>query len=292
MTEIMSELEFNIQNELELATTEETNLAHQFFLFEHATNSIFEKEEKLEAITSELNHILQKFKHENGPKFAYNYLVSKRNDLDMREKHLDERYILITEKEQEFQIINERIEELHLKEAEFLERKNKLNSQEAKIIQQKERLKKMEENIKKDQQSFFKKQYEMEIEEINRLLQNEYSCPISKEIMQNPVITTDGFFYEKKLIKNWLKQNDSSPMTREPIEKKNNSIYFDDHPEYIVIPSKKMECTIQTIIARKKKLLLKLSNLDGVLDSNTNIDTEVINPNIRESQEYEEERKF
>ncbi len=46
---------------------------------------------------------------------------------------------------------------------------------------------------------------------------NEFICPISLEIMKDPVICNDGFTYEKKAILNWLRNSNISPMTREPI---------------------------------------------------------------------------
>lgn len=46
---------------------------------------------------------------------------------------------------------------------------------------------------------------------------NEFICPISLELMDDPVICNDGYSYEKKAILNWLKKSNISPMTREPI---------------------------------------------------------------------------
>lgn len=45
----------------------------------------------------------------------------------------------------------------------------------------------------------------------------EYICPISHEIMINPVIAEDGFSYERENIERWLKTNSISPMTGEKI---------------------------------------------------------------------------
>ena len=42
---------------------------------------------------------------------------------------------------------------------------------------------------------------------------NEYKCPITAEIMTDPVCTADGFTYERTAITEWLLTNDTSPST-------------------------------------------------------------------------------
>eukprot|EP01127_Copromyxa_protea_P013061 TRINITY_DN3470_c0_g1_i1.p1 TRINITY_DN3470_c0_g1~~TRINITY_DN3470_c0_g1_i1.p1 ORF type:complete len:592 (-),score=112.57 TRINITY_DN3470_c0_g1_i1:19-1794(-) len=46
---------------------------------------------------------------------------------------------------------------------------------------------------------------------------DEYCCPISAEIMEDPVIAEDGHTYERKSITEWVTRKGTSPMTREPI---------------------------------------------------------------------------
>ncbi|KAI4936692.1 hypothetical protein J4E86_011309 [Alternaria arbusti] len=41
----------------------------------------------------------------------------------------------------------------------------------------------------------------------------EYCCPISNDVMQNPVITVDNHIYERKEIERWLRTNERSPLT-------------------------------------------------------------------------------
>lgn len=63
------------------------------------------------------------------------------------------------------------------------------------------------------------------IEKINEILGNssvdeirvpdEYICPITYEIMRDPVIAADGFSYEREAITTWLKGHASSPKTGE-----------------------------------------------------------------------------
>lgn len=44
---------------------------------------------------------------------------------------------------------------------------------------------------------------------------NEWFCPITSEIMKDPVIGPDGHTYERTAIEQWLSQNTTSPITRE-----------------------------------------------------------------------------
>lgn len=41
----------------------------------------------------------------------------------------------------------------------------------------------------------------------------DFLCPITCEIMQDPVVLSDGFTYEREAISRWLSQNNKSPMT-------------------------------------------------------------------------------
>ncbi|XP_036093206.1 WD repeat, SAM and U-box domain-containing protein 1 isoform X4 [Rousettus aegyptiacus] len=43
---------------------------------------------------------------------------------------------------------------------------------------------------------------------------DEFICPITRELMQDPVIASDGYSYEKEAIENWIsKKKRTSPMT-------------------------------------------------------------------------------
>ncbi len=57
--------------------------------------------------------------------------------------------------------------------------------------------------------------------------EKEYICPITHEIMSDPVIAEDGNTYERSAILQWLKEHNTSPITREIINTKvinNNSM--------------------------------------------------------------------
>jgi hypothetical protein len=45
------------------------------------------------------------------------------------------------------------------------------------------------------------------------------TCPISKQIMQDPVVDTYGHSYERSAILKWLEGNMTSPNTRQPLRR-------------------------------------------------------------------------
>jgi len=46
----------------------------------------------------------------------------------------------------------------------------------------------------------------------------EFKCPILQDLMKDPVIGSDGHTYERSAIESWLKNNHTSPLTREKME--------------------------------------------------------------------------
>ena len=49
---------------------------------------------------------------------------------------------------------------------------------------------------------------------------DDYICPITAEIMNDPVSTLDGFTYEREAITEWLRTKDTSPNTGAKLESK------------------------------------------------------------------------
>jgi len=49
---------------------------------------------------------------------------------------------------------------------------------------------------------------------------DDYVCPITAEIMTDPVSTLDGFTYERTAITEWLRTKDTSPSTGATLESK------------------------------------------------------------------------
>jgi hypothetical protein len=45
----------------------------------------------------------------------------------------------------------------------------------------------------------------------------EFRCPISMELMIDPVLCEDGHTYERKNIEEWLRRNPTSPLTRQSV---------------------------------------------------------------------------
>ncbi len=52
-------------------------------------------------------------------------------------------------------------------------------------------------------------------------LPNEFLCPITEELFQDPVMTCDGHTYERAAIEAWLKNHDTSPTTNSHLANKN-----------------------------------------------------------------------
>ena len=52
-------------------------------------------------------------------------------------------------------------------------------------------------------------------------------CPLTQEIFVDPVITDDGYTYERVAIELWLKKKKSSPMTNKELRTKKLRCPFD-----------------------------------------------------------------
>ncbi|KAJ1454155.1 hypothetical protein M885DRAFT_427227, partial [Pelagophyceae sp. CCMP2097] len=48
----------------------------------------------------------------------------------------------------------------------------------------------------------------------------EVCCPITHEVMQDPVLAADGHSYERCAIEQWLATRDTSPLTNAPLDSK------------------------------------------------------------------------
>jgi hypothetical protein len=49
-------------------------------------------------------------------------------------------------------------------------------------------------------------------------LLNECKCPISMELMTDPVVASDGCTYERESIMTWLSEHNTSPISNAPLE--------------------------------------------------------------------------
>ena len=48
----------------------------------------------------------------------------------------------------------------------------------------------------------------------------EFLCPLTLQLMVDPVVTCDGNTYERRAIALWLSQHDTAPLTGEPLRSK------------------------------------------------------------------------
>ena len=49
---------------------------------------------------------------------------------------------------------------------------------------------------------------------------NDLQCPISQELMRDPVVAADGRTYERAQIAEWIRSHNTSPMTNERLNHK------------------------------------------------------------------------
>lgn len=122
------------------------------------------------------------------------------------------------------------------------------------------------------------------MESFSQEIPNQFLCPISLEIMVEPVICQDGFTYERKSIVDLIKlKKNSSPMTREPMDLN------------IVIPNMALKQIIETY-AKTNCIKLKKSSNNTVLTNSTNSTYDENLANLQRQREsmlekYEGEQK-
>jgi hypothetical protein len=90
-----------------------------------------------------------------------------------------------------------------------------------------------------------------------------YICPISKDIMKDPVSTCDGYTYERTEIEKWLSQNNTSPLTNETLDNKK------------LITNYTLKGAINEFIVANKKINL-------VTDSSVKLSSENVNNNSKD----------
>ena len=73
---------------------------------------------------------------------------------------------------------------------------------------------------------------------------HDYMCSITSDIMTDPVCTSDGFTYEREAISEWLRTNDTSPLTGAKLESK------------VLVPNIIFRSTIRRFIAAQASMSL------------------------------------
>jgi len=95
---------------------------------------------------------------------------------------------------------------------------------------------------------------------------NEFLCPITCEVMVNPVIAMDGHTYEKESIEKWFKDNHTSPKTNEKM------------PNTLVIPNQAMRTQIVEYLEKLGKQCAPLARASVGSEASNDIDSgEVVN---------------
>lgn len=67
----------------------------------------------------------------------------------------------------------------------------------------------------------------------------DFICPITQEVMKDPVIGPDGMTYEKEAITSWLKTHKASPITRQPMDVSQ------------LVPNRALKATIEEMVSSK-----------------------------------------
>ena len=65
------------------------------------------------------------------------------------------------------------------------------------------------------------------------------TCPITHQIMEDPVITKYGHTYERKEIENWIEKSGNDPLTKKPLTK--NDIFPNFQLKNLIEEYKKMK---------------------------------------------------
>ena len=109
--------------------------------------------------------------------------------------------------------------------ADKLEKENSRLLQENIKLEEKERIQKIQEDKRriiadKLEKENSRLQEEIKLVKEQRLFDHqheEYLCPITWEIMTDPVIAADGRTYERQAILHWFQRRRTSPMTNLPM---------------------------------------------------------------------------
>ncbi len=159
------------------------------------------------------------------------------------------------------------LEESRMAAARELEEKEKHEKEEmvlrAELLRkQKEaadELKRIEEIRKKQEDARMKAELEMESSRVEtKFLQDQiravdemlktYECPISCELVKDPVTAEDGHTYERAAIESWLEDHHVSPMTRAPIGRN-------------LLPNHKAHTAVMELTENKRKLEERLKQI-------------------------------
>jgi len=89
----------------------------------------------------------------------------------------------------------------------------------------------------------------------------EFICPVTQDIMTDPVIAQDGHTYERKNITEWVSKHGTSPITREHLSKD------------IIIPNRVLKTQIDQYLEKKGRRLKVLFDEAIKIAAGTNAGT-------------------
>ena len=88
-----------------------------------------------------------------------------------------------------------------------------------------------------------------------------FTCPITCEIIKEPVSSKYGHLFEKEAVENWVKKHHTCPLTQKPLE------LSDLFPQYAVKAAIKQYLLLQeNINAGKVKIDVKEESKEPVVD--------------------------
>lgn len=124
----------------------------------------------------------------------------------------------------------------------------------------------------------------------DKMMQN-ISCPISQEVMQDPVCTPDGNTYERTHIVEWINRNHTCPLTRTPLQindlvpNKSLKSMIDNHIKSGRLPPFPVQKE-DPIITSSQVGAAELLGFVNVISSRQNISSGVSLPSISQASFY------
>ena len=82
--------------------------------------------------------------------------------------------------------------------------------------------------------------------DVNGQIPRGFMCPVTLELMKDPVLASDGHSYERKAIELWLSKNDSSPVTNLPLPNKG------------LVPNHALRAAIEEYVSKNKEVEVKV----------------------------------
>lgn len=159
-----------------------------------------QSEIRIDEVVNSLNGITQLFIEENviGDLINSNYDINYLSYLFAKKTNINEKKFLCNEDEEE------KRSKIKHKKTKKEKSKSYFNIKNEKIEEKHSILSQLKEN-----------------NESNKIIPHEFFCPITLELMKDPVMIEDGNTYERKSIELWLNNNNKSPLTNLELKSKN-----------------------------------------------------------------------